>query len=63
MDYSGRFDQWHPGLPSYDRAAIMYGYGKRFLSPGGQFTVYYDPDITPRDDGGDGPTVIHLKWD
>jgi len=29
MDYGGIFDQWHPGLPSYDRAAIMFAYGNK----------------------------------
>jgi hypothetical protein len=43
---------------------IMYGYAKRFLPPGTQFTIYYDPKVTPRDRGGNlGYTVIHTKWE
>jgi len=43
---------------------IMYGYARRFLPKGTQFTIYYDPKVTPRDRGGTlGYTVIHTKWD
>lgn len=43
---------------------IIYGYGRRFLPLGTQFTVYYDPNVTPRDRGGDGnTTVIHITWE
>lgn len=43
---------------------IMHGFAKRFLPPGASYTVYYDPDVIPRDHGGtQGFTIIHLKWD
>jgi hypothetical protein len=42
---------------------IMYGFALRFLPPGTNFTIYYDPAIHPRDRGGDHPcTVIHMRW-
>jgi len=43
---------------------VLYAYGRRFLPPGTPFTVFYDPDVTPRDAGGTGEaTVINIKWD
>jgi hypothetical protein len=42
---------------------IVYGYARRFLPPGTDFTVFYDPDVTPRDQGGSGPTIIHVMWE
>jgi hypothetical protein len=42
---------------------MVYGYARRFLPPGTDFTVFYDPDITPRDQGGNGPTIIHVTWE
>lgn len=42
---------------------IMYGYARRFLSPGTDFTVYYDPDLPRRDHDGADKTVIHLTWE
>ena len=42
---------------------IMHGFAKRFLPPGTDYTVYYDPAVTPRDQGGQKEcTVVHLKW-
>ncbi|HVO71312.1 MAG TPA: hypothetical protein VMT24_14780 [Aggregatilineaceae bacterium] len=41
---------------------IVYGYGRRFLPPGTDFTVFYDPDMKPRDQGGTDATVIHVTW-
>ncbi len=42
---------------------VLYGYGRRFLPPGTQFKVYYDPEMPPRDRGGEGATVIHIEWE
>jgi hypothetical protein len=58
--YRITFTDLYPDDFSY---GILYGYAKRFLPPGTQFTIYYDPRITPRDRGGEkGCTVIHAKW-
>jgi hypothetical protein len=27
------------------------------------FKVYHDEQLTPRDQGGNGPTVIHVTWE
>lgn len=54
------FTDLYPDDFSY---GMMYGYAKRFLPPGTQFSIYYDPKVTPRDRGGrDGCTVIHARW-
>jgi hypothetical protein len=42
---------------------IVYAYAKRFLPPKTPFKVYYDEQITPRDQGGNGATVIHVSWE
>ena len=43
---------------------ILYAYARRFLPPGTDFTVFYEPGITPRDRGGAGnATVISVKWE
>lgn len=43
---------------------VLYAYGRRFLPPGTRFSVFYDPDVTPLDEGGDGEaTVINIRWD
>lgn len=40
MDYSGLFDSWVPGLPSYDRAAILFSYGNKIeVRESGQWVV------------------------
>lgn len=58
--YRMTFTDLYPDDVSY---GILYGYAKRFLPMGTQFTIYYDPKVTPRDRGGDsGRTVIHIKW-
>ncbi len=41
---------------------IFYGYVRRFAPKGTHFTVYYDPDVPHRDNGGE-KTIIHIKWD
>jgi hypothetical protein len=41
---------------------IVYAFVRRFLPPRTAFKVYYDEQITPRDHGGDGPTVMHVSW-
>lgn len=43
---------------------IQYAYARRFLPPHTHFKVFYDPDILPRDYGGqDEVTIIHTKWE
>ncbi|HLA42125.1 MAG TPA: hypothetical protein VJZ27_01745 [Aggregatilineales bacterium] len=43
---------------------VLYGYARRFLPVSTHFTVFYEPDVTPRDKGGDGDaTVISVKWE
>lgn len=43
---------------------ILYAYGRRFLPPGSNFTVYYDTDFPARDYGGTtDATIIHIKWE
>lgn len=39
-----------------------YGLMRQLLPSGVLFTVYYDPDIPRRDEGGE-ITVIHITWD
>lgn len=42
---------------------VLYAYGQRFLPPGTDFTVFYDPDVTPRHKGGTGDTTyINIQW-
>jgi hypothetical protein len=42
----------------------LFAYGRRFLPPGTRFRVFYDPDVTPRDYGGDGEaTYINITWE
>lgn len=42
---------------------VLYAYGRRFLPPGTHFTVFYDPEVPPRDHGGDGDaTYINIRW-
>jgi hypothetical protein len=41
---------------------IVYVFAKRFLPPKTAFKVCYDEHILRRDEGGDGPTVIHVSW-
>ncbi|GIK67440.1 MAG: hypothetical protein BroJett018_52340 [Chloroflexota bacterium] len=42
---------------------VLYGFAKRFLPKGTNFTVFYDPDVPARDYGGTTDyTVIHLKY-
>jgi hypothetical protein len=42
---------------------VLYAYGRRFLPPETPFIVFYDPDVTPRDQGGSGEaTYINIKW-
>jgi hypothetical protein len=41
---------------------MLYGYARRFLPPGTDFTVFYDPDVKPRDQGGTDATIIHVAW-
>ena len=42
---------------------IMYGFALRYLPPHSDFIVSYDPQVTPRDRGGEqGCTVIHIRW-
>ena len=43
---------------------VLYAYGRRMLPPGTAFNVYYDPDVTPLDQGGEGDTTyIHIQWE
>ncbi len=42
---------------------ILYGFARRFLPTGTHFKVFYDKEITPRDQGSNGPTIIHLTWE
>lgn len=57
--YKITFTDLYPDDFSY---GIMYGYGRRFLPERTYFNVYYDTEVTPRDRGGTGATVIHLDW-
>lgn len=42
---------------------VLYAYGQRFLPRGTSFDVFYDPDVTPRDQGGTGEaTYINIEW-
>lgn len=40
---------------------VVYGVCKRFLPPGTQFTVTYDPEA--RRDFGGAETIIHINWE
>ena len=58
--YKMTFTDLYPDDFSY---GIMYGYAQRFLPQGADFTIYYDPEVTPRDRGGEkGMTIIHARW-
>jgi len=39
----------------------FHGFSRRFL-PGKHVTVYYDPDIPRREQGGE-QTIVHLTWE
>jgi len=39
----------------------MHGLMRRFAPPGSRWTVYFDPDVPRREQGGE-ETVIHIKW-
>lgn len=59
--YKVTFTDLYPDDFSY---GIMYGYAKRFLPAGTDFTIRYDPEVTPRDRGGEkGFSVIHATWE
>lgn len=58
--YKLTFTDLYPDDFSY---GIMYGYAQRFLPPGADFTIFYEPNVRTRDQGGtQGHTVIHAKW-
>lgn len=57
--YRITFTDLYPDDFSY---GIMYGYAQRLLPRGTNFKVAYDTEITRRDQGGQGATVIHLQW-
>ena len=43
---------------------VLFGFARRFLPPGTPFKVYYDPEIPPRDRGGEqDATIIHIEWE
>lgn len=42
---------------------ILYSYARRFLPPGTQFKVFYDPDLPGRDTAGGDKTVLHVTWE
>lgn len=52
-------DGLYPDDMSY---GVLYAYGKRFLPPGTHFTVFYELDCPPRDQGGD-KTIISIQWE
>jgi hypothetical protein len=58
--YRITFTDVYPDDFSY---GIMYGYARRLLPLGTYFKVFYDPDVKPRDLGGQGKTIIHLEWE
>jgi flagellar hook protein FlgE len=41
---------------------ILYGFAKRYLPAGTDFTVWYDEDVQRKDHGGE-ETVVHVSWD
>jgi len=41
---------------------LFYGFTRLFLPPGTHFTLYYDPEIPRRDEGGEW-TLIHVTWE
>jgi hypothetical protein len=49
-------------LPDDFEYGVLYGFARRYLPPGTQFTVWYDEKVKRRDHGGD-VTVLHVKWD
>lgn len=42
---------------------IMYGFAKRFLPAGTEFSIYYDPNLPQRDHDLAPSTVIHIDWE
>jgi hypothetical protein len=54
---------WTDLYPDDLNYGIVYAITRRFLPPRTAFKVYYDEKITPRDKGGNGPTVIHVSWE
>jgi hypothetical protein len=49
-------------IPDDFEYGVLYGFAKRFLPPGTQFTVWFDED-TPRMDEGGEQTIIHVQWE
>lgn len=41
---------------------VFYGTARRFLPPGTDFTVSYDEDEPPREQGGN-VTIYHIEWE
>lgn len=48
-------------MPDDFNYGVLYAAARRFLPPGTSFTVYYDPEIRARDQGGD-VTITHIRW-
>lgn len=49
-------------MPDDLEYGVLYGFAKRFLPPGTDFTVWYDEDVIQMDEGGD-QTVLHVSWE
>ncbi|MBN2305528.1 MAG: hypothetical protein JXQ72_13680 [Anaerolineae bacterium] len=53
----------HGGLyPDDFEYGVLYGFAKRFLPPGTDFTVWYAEDVQRLDQGGE-KTVIRVRWE
>lgn len=49
-------------MPDDLEYGVLYGFARRFLPPGVNFTVWYDEDVQPMDKGGK-QTVLHVSWE
>lgn len=49
-------------MPDDLEYGVLYGFARRFLPPGVSFTVWYDEDVLPMDQGGE-QTVLHVSWE
>lgn len=61
IDDTHVFLKYHVPYPDDLTYGVVYGQARKFLPPGTDITVYYDPD-TPRHDEGGEATTVHVRW-
>ncbi|HML21219.1 MAG TPA: hypothetical protein PKD09_06210 [Aggregatilinea sp.] len=48
-------------IPDDLEYGVLYGFARRLLPSSSEFTVWYDENETPMDEGGDR-TILHVEW-